>query len=538
GRWCTALERCARAGVGVAVLKAGSSPAGAAAARSHTGALAGDQRVVRALFEECGALWARAPHELLEFAKALAVTRRVEPRGGGERAGPVAGRGEPRGGGEVGGRGEQRGARVGAGPGGGRGGSRVAVMTCSGGDASVAADRAQRLGVPLPALAPATVGGLRAVLPAVATAENPLDYTALLWDEPAKLGRIVDVLAADPSVDRVLVFYDDASEADASWAAVLDAVREAGARAAVPVAVASTLPELLGDASAARLQADGVAAIAGLETALRCLRALSAPSGDPSRIAALRAAATRGGGTGDAAGIPAARGEGPADAAGISAGGGGRPADAAGISAGDRPDGWLAEHEAKALLGAAGLPVVPGRLVADAEDAVAARHELGGAVALKRSEPGLLHKAAAGAVEIGLASDDSVRAAYARLGAGTLLAERMAPPGVELIVAARRGLVPALVVGLGGAWAELLDDVAVIPLPATPPRVERALRSLRGAARLQRIDVPAVARLAARAGELLLEAGLHEIELNPVLAYPDGALAVDALARRTNEETR
>ncbi|HEY7076286.1 MAG TPA: CoA-binding protein, partial [Solirubrobacteraceae bacterium] len=47
GRWCTALERCARAGVGVAVLKAGSSPAGAAAARSHTGALAGDQRVVR-----------------------------------------------------------------------------------------------------------------------------------------------------------------------------------------------------------------------------------------------------------------------------------------------------------------------------------------------------------------------------------------------------------------------------------------------------------------------------------------------------------
>jgi acetyl-CoA synthetase len=419
-------------------------------------------------------------------------------------------------------------------------------MTCSGGDASVAADRAQRLGVPLPALAPATVGGLRAVLPAVATAENPLDYTALLWDEPAKLGRIVDVLAADPSVDRVLVFYDDASEADASWAAVLDAVREAGARAAVPVAVASTLPELLGDASAARLQADGVAAIAGLETALRCLRALSAPSGDPSRIAAVRAAAGGGGRPADAAGgrpagaagIPTARVGRPADAAGISAGGGGRPADAAGISAGDRPDGWLAEHEAKALLGAAGLPVVPGRLVADAEDAVAARHELGGAVALKRSEPGLLHKAAAGAVEIGLASDDSVRAAYARLGAGTLLAERMAPPGVELIVAARRGLVPALVVGLGGAWAELLDDVAVIPLPATPPRVERALRSLRGAARLQRIDVPAVARLAARAGELLLEAGLHEIELNPVLAYPDGALAVDALARRTNEETR
>jgi hypothetical protein len=176
-------------------------------------------------------------------------------------------------------------------------------------------------------------------------------------------------------------------------------------------------------------------------------------------------------------------------------------------------------------------------MAADAEDAVAARRELGGAVALKRSEPGLLHKAAAGAVEIGLASDEAVRAAHARLGAGPLLVERMAAPGVELLVAARRGVVPALVVGLGGAFAELLDDVAVVPLPAAPERVERALRALRGARLLRNVDVPAVARVAARVGELLLEQGLHEIELNPVFAYPDGAVAVDALARRTNEET-
>ena len=58
----------------------------------------------------------------------------------------------------------------------------------------------------------------------------------------------------------------------------------------------------------------------------------------------------------------------------------------------------------------------------------------------------------------------------------------MAPPGVELVVAARRdAVVPALVVGLGGVWTELLGDVAIIPLPATPERVEAGLRSLRGA---------------------------------------------------------
>ena len=59
------------------MLKAGRSRAGAAAADAHTGALAGDQRVFRALFEECGAAWAEDPHELLELAKALALRRGV-----------------------------------------------------------------------------------------------------------------------------------------------------------------------------------------------------------------------------------------------------------------------------------------------------------------------------------------------------------------------------------------------------------------------------------------------------------------------------
>ena len=72
-----ALLACAEAGVGVAVLKAGTSPAGAAAAQAHTGAIAGDQRAVRAFFEACGATWAEDPHDLLELAKALAGRARA-----------------------------------------------------------------------------------------------------------------------------------------------------------------------------------------------------------------------------------------------------------------------------------------------------------------------------------------------------------------------------------------------------------------------------------------------------------------------------
>jgi hypothetical protein len=110
---------------------------------------------------------------------------------------------------------------------------------------------------------------------------------------------------------------------------------------------------------------------------------------------------------------------------------------------------------------------------------------------------------------------------------------------VELVVAARRdAVVPALVVGLGGIWTELLDDVAIVPLPASQARVEAALRSLRGAGRLlgaratEPVDLAAVAALAAGCGDLLLAEGLTLLELNPVIAGPGGAVAVDAVARR------
>jgi hypothetical protein len=115
----------------------------------------------------------------------------------------------------------------------------------------------------------------------------------------------------------------------------------------------------------------------------------------------------------------------------------------------------------------------------------------------------------------------------------------MAPPGVELLVAARAGaIVPALVVGVGGIWTELLDRVAIIPLPADAARIETALRGasfaplLIGARGGRPVDVAAVARLAERTGEVLLDQGLAEIELNPVLVWNRGAVAVDALVRR------
>jgi acetyl-CoA synthetase len=466
-RLCEALARCAERGVGVAVLKVGASTAGAGAAAAHTGAVAGDQRVFRALVEEAGAAWAADVHELLELAKAMAVPgARPEAAGGG-----------------------------------------LAVLTCSGGDSALAADECERIGLDLPPLAPDTGARLREVLPHAATVGNPLDYTALIWGEVETLRDIIATTAADPAIDQVLVLYDQPvgieGAPDETWAAVREGIHAGAAASPVPVAVASTLPELLDDAAAARFGAAGIPAIAGLRTGLACVAALRRAPGDAARLRAIGAGA-----------------------------------------AGDRNGrGWLAEHEAKQLLRDARLPVVDGRLVADEDDAVAALAELGGPVALKLSAPGLLHKSELGGLALDLGTEAEVRAAHRRLAAvglegAAVLAERMSPSGVELLVAARgEGVVPALVVGMGGLWTEAYDDVAIVPLPATADRVEAALRGLRGAVLLtgarggDPVDLRAVAELAARVGELLGERGLGLIELNPVLAHASGAIAVDAVAR-------
>jgi acyl-CoA synthetase (NDP forming) len=468
---CDGLAACARAGVRVAVLKVGSSPAGARAAAAHSAALAGDQRIFRALIEEAGAVWVHDVHELLEVAKALAVRPARRPRAHG-----------------------------------------LAIMTCSGGDSAQGADEAAHLGLDLPALVAATRERLQDLLPAAATVANPLDYTAMIWGDADALCRLVQIVGEDPAIDQLLVFYDQPPDLTGAMKDSWDAVRDgivAGARAGAGSAstmISSTLPELLDDEAAWRFIQAGIPAVAGLRTGLACAAALRSEPADPQRLHEIAQAAT-------------ARGRGPAE--------------------------WVSEHESKELLRAAGLEVVDGRLVGDPGDAVLALAELGPPIALKLSSPAVQHKSELGAVWLGLGTPMEVTEAFAQLEPlatrfdGAILAERMAPAGVELIVAARAdAVVPALVIGLGGVWTEVLSDVAVVPLPADAARIERALWSLRGAPLLTGrrggpgVDLPALARLAQRVGEILLEESLELLELNPVLAGPTGVVAVDATARR------
>ena len=463
-----ALALCAERGVGVAVLKVGSSAAGARAAAAHTGSLAGDQRVFRALVEEAGAAWAEDFHDLLELSKALAEPR-ARPRGDGG----------------------------------------LAVLTCSGGDSGVAGDQASAIGLELPALSPATERRLADLLPDQATIGNPLDYTSMIWGETPRLREIVTVVGNDPSIDQLLLCYDHPDDADPSWEPTREGLVEGANNTRAATIIASTLPDLLDNATALELSERGLPAIAGLRTALLCARALRRPPADPPRLREI-AAATR--------------------------------------AAGATDDGvWLDEAESKELLREAGVAVPLGGTADSADECLEVARRIGWPVALKLSSPEIRHKTEAGGLALQIADEDALRHAYARLrssAAGSdarMLIERMAEPGLELVVAARAdALVPALVVGLGGIWTEALADVAVVPLPATPGRVARALRSLRGAPLLtggrglEPVALDAAAELASRAGEVLLSEGLVLLELNPVSVTRERAVALDAVAVRAS----
>jgi acetyl-CoA synthetase len=476
-RLARALARCAEREIGVAVLKVGSSEAGARAAGAHTGAVAGDQRVFSALIEEAGAAEARDPQELLELARCLAysVPRRAARSGG------------------------------------------LAVLTCSGGDSGLAGDLAAREGLPLPELAPRTKARLAELLPDAATVGNPLDYTTLLWNETEVLESVAEAVGSDPGIDRLLLLFDEPEGLSASarvgWDAVRGALLAGAERSGAVPLLASTVPDLLPERSALELAERGIAAAAGLREAIRCAAALRIPPPGPGRLEQIATAAE------GATGPPRHHVDGA----------------------------WLGEAETKRMLADAGVPVAQFGVAAGADAAVALAAEIDGAVAVKLSSPALRHKSEAGAIALGVDGAAEVREACERLLAlpaadgATLLVEAMASGEAELLVAARRdGVVPALAIGLGGIWTEALDDVAIVPLPASPERVGRALRKLRGSAVLRGrgsapLDLLAAAAFASRLGAVLLENDLDLIEVNPALLGRRGCVAVDALARRRAE---
>jgi hypothetical protein len=205
------------------------------------------------------------------------------------------------------------------------------------------------------------------------------------------------------------------------------------------------------------------------------------------------------------------------------------------------------EADSLSELGKAGFPVTPLRTAATSAEAVVAANDVGFPVAIKLSAEGLGHKSEIGGVRLGLADEHAAGDAAQelldlplpadahRLG---VLVQPMAPPGIELILGARRdpSFGPVIVVGLGGVLAEALDDVALRLAPVRAQDVRSAIDELRGRPLLDGIrggggaNVDAVVDVAVRLGQFVVDRpDILEIDLNPVIAGPFDVTIVDAL---------
>ena len=190
-----------------------------------------------------------------------------------------------------------------------------------------------------------------------------------------------------------------------------------------------------------------------------------------------------------------------------------------------------------------------GRLATSPEDAGRAAAELGGAVALKAVAAGLLHKTEAGAVRLGLEGERTVAEAAREMAKTTslhgfsaerFLVHRMVPQGVEMLVGVVHDPLfgPVVACGAGGTAVELLKDVSVRITPLTDLDAVEMLRTLatfplldgyRGA---PKADVTAIEEVLLRVSEMV-EAlpEIAEMDCNPVMALPEGAVIVDARVR-------
>jgi acyl-CoA synthetase (NDP forming) len=208
----------------------------------------------------------------------------------------------------------------------------------------------------------------------------------------------------------------------------------------------------------------------------------------------------------------------------------------------------LTEVESKALLAAAGIPVVEARLTTSADEAARVASELGFPAVLKIISGDIAHKSDVGGVVVGLEDAGAVRAAYdsmlGRVGEAAPSAridgvsvQRQADAGIEVIVGATTDpqFGPVMMFGLGGVFVEVLKDVAfrIVPLEARDAgqmvREIRGLPILEGVRGQRGADLAAIERLILQVSDLVWQRReIRELDLNPVFAYRDGAIAVDA----------
>jgi acetyltransferase len=484
-RFFAAARRAIANGKRIVVLKTGRSELGQRAALAHTGSLTGPDDLYAALFRQLGIARVHDLDELIETAELLGSAHTLPPTG-------------------------------------------PAIVSISGGSCGVAADLADILGLPLPPIAPATAERLRAVLPPFATANNPLDLTGAIGDNPAILTRSLAALADDPNVGMIALALNTPIGADEPNRALYRSMSQALAASAA----ASSKQHLIFSLSSGQYDPEVVriAREAGVPLLMGLRETLAA-------IAHARRCALVG------AQPPA-----PEELAGP------EHAEAARLLHGAAP-GNLGERMSKQVLAAAGLAVPREICVATPAEAAQAADRIGYPVVLKIDSPTIPHKTEAGCVRVGLGDAleveracqeilDNARRYRPDAEIGGVLVQEQVRGGLETLIGVTNhpGLGPAIVFGLGGVLVEALQDWAMRAAPLSPADAAamiaetRAARLLGGWRGSPPLDTAALEQALVSVSQLAwqLREQIAEIDINPLIVLPrgQGVAILDALIVR------
>lgn len=452
-RFAEVAQRAHDQAIPIVALQTGRSITGASIAASHTGSMAGRADAYDALFARNGVATVRTPTELIEALKLL------------DQGGPLAG-------------------------------PRVVSLSCSGGEASLVADRAESTNLVFDRFdddhrtrIEATLGDDRV------SVSNPFDYHTFMWGDREAMGRcFTAVMEGDHDVTMLVLDAPTAAGNDASaWLPAIDALGDAAAATGGRAVVIATMPECLDLRFREHVTDRGMTALLGLTEGL----------------AALDAAAF--------AGTPPGPRHAPTS-----------PPPATRI---------VDEAAAKARLRYLGLPVPEGRMVLR-EDVATAAAEVGYPVTVKGL--GIAHKSEVGAVKVGLPDEASLVAAVASMSDDMvkfLVEATVTDVVAEVLVAVRRDPPVGWLVtlGFGGVNTELWHDVTHLLAPVTANDVVAALARLRSAPLLTGFrgrppaDIGALADLVVAVVDSVVGTAAVEVELNPVLVGRHGATIVDAL---------
>lgn len=479
----------------VVVVKSGRTAAGAEAAISHTGAVAGPYDRLRAGLAQAGVVEVVRTDELSHVAETL-TTQMAGPADGG-----------------------------------------IAILSDGGGQNTLAVDFLHELGATLPQLGTATSAALRARLGPAAAVLNPVDVAGAADGNPGVFRSALEVIANDPAVGIVLVvglfggygirFSEELVAAEAETAAAM----AAGMRAAGKGLVVQSLYAAQESVPLDALRQGGVPVIESLEVACRAAAELQRRG---ARLARPDPAPPSG----------------PPTAKSLSIA---QDCHQAIIAARADRRVTLTEPEARAVLGDCGLPFGPAEIVRSgdqaSQEAVRAPHR----IALKLLSKHITHKTEAQGVVLDIATPDEARIAFQKIVSGArnharahglpdeeyaALASPMYPqPVAEFLVGACRDrqLGPMLTIGAGGVWVEVFRDVAHRMLPASDAEIASMIAELRASALLAGTrgrpgarTEPIVAAAQSVAHSLLMWSDIAEVEVNPLFVYEDRVVPVDA----------